>query len=122
MRQTCLEGCCTVADVPFFFVNDNRLDICLRIHGQLPGLSTGPCTTVAFTHFDAWAYVHEPDQSPTDQVRPRDPGVAMPDLPPRRVYAQVRLEFYGLIRSSSDFNQIFIPSPFPNRALPNISF
>src|SRR4030081_3329233 len=44
------------AELPFFLINDNRITFS-QFKGALPGFSAGSQqTTVAFTHFDAWAY------------------------------------------------------------------
>jgi hypothetical protein len=109
-----------VAEVPFFFVNDNRLTYAYEPNGAEPGYANKTAVqTVALTHFDVWAYgtnfanvlyVKEDHAAPAAPCNFSNQGCA------GAAY------FYGLVRSTFGFNQIFNTKAFTVGPLQNISF
>jgi hypothetical protein len=127
-----------IADVPFFFVIDDRLTYSWIPKGTDPGaFSTKPGggidgTTAkqvySFTHFDAWAYGtnfftislyksdHNDPSSPCTNV-----GVLINSAGGPANCAGAS-EAYGLIRSTFGWNEIFNTKQFSIGPLHNISF
>jgi hypothetical protein len=131
-----------VADAPFFFVIDDRVTYSWMPHGTDPGAySIRPDGTVngntaksvySFTHFDAWAYgtnFFTISMLKSDQNDPTAPctnagviqtgGFGGPTTPATCAGAT---EFYGLIRSTFGWNEIFNTKAFTMGPLHNISF
>jgi hypothetical protein len=110
-----------IAEVPYFFVNDNRLTYAYEFTGSYPGLSNKTAVqTVAFTHFDAWAYgtnLINLQLSKYDSATPASPCPVL-----QRTGCAGAAEFYGLIRSTFGFNQIFNTKAFSIGPLHNVSF
>jgi hypothetical protein len=125
-----------VADVPFFFVNDNRFSYAFEPKGTDPGaFSLRPNGTfdgttakqvVNFTHFDVWAYgtnfitmsVLKSDSN--DPVAPcSNAGVLLSGTTANCAGA---VEFYGLLRSTFGWNELFNTRAFAMGPLSNISF
>jgi nucleoside-specific outer membrane channel protein Tsx len=107
-------------DAPFFFVNDNRLTFAYQFTGTSPG---NPGTTAkqvyAFTHFDAWAYGTNFILGELLKSDRNDPANPCPIL---GAGCAGMTEFYGLIRSTFGFNQIFNTKAFSIGPLHNVSF
>jgi hypothetical protein len=106
--------------LPFFIVNDNRLTYAFEFDGKAagyPGVTAKQ--VVAFTHFDAWAYgtnAINVGMLKSDQINP-----AAPCLLPNSGCAGAT-EFYGVIRSTFGFNEIFNTKAFSIGPLRNVSF
>ena len=111
-----------IVDVPFFFVNDNRLTYAYEFTGSYPGLSNRTVAqTVAFTHFDAWAYGTNFINLQLTKYDHATPASPCPIFQRGGVCAGAT-EFYGQIRSTFGFNQIFNTKAFSIGPLRNISF
>jgi hypothetical protein len=125
-----------IADVPFFFVIDDRVTYSWMPKGTDPGVfSTRPDGTLngntaksvySFTHFDAWAYgtnFFTISMFKSDHNDPAAPcanaGVLLSGAPASCAGAT---EFYGLIRSTFGWNEIFNTKAFSMGPLHNISF
>jgi hypothetical protein len=109
-----------VVDVPFFFVNDNRVTYSYQFKGTDPGF---PGTTAkqvySFTHFDAWAYGTNfitLNLFKSDKNDPASPCLA------QNLGCAGATEFYGLFRSTFGWNPIFNTKAFSVGPLRNISF
>ncbi|UFX42756.1 hypothetical protein HAP47_0026430 [Bradyrhizobium sp. 41S5] len=104
---------------PLFFVNDNRLTYAYQFAGTQPGT---PGTTAkqvyAFTHFDAWAYGTNFINLLLEQSDHHAPANPCPVI---GTNCAGYSEFYGLIRSTFGFNQIFNTKVFSVGPLQNIS-
>jgi len=124
-----------VAEVPFFFVNDNRLTFSYIPNATDPGAFTvRPDGTVngntakkviAFTHFDAWAYgtnFFQIEALKSDHNDPASPcsnaGVLLSGAPANCAGAT---DFYALARSTFGFNQMFNTTAFTWGPLRNVS-
>ena len=130
-----------IADVPFFFVNDNRLTYSHIFDGTDPGAYTvRPNGSIdgktakdvySFTHFDAWAYgtnfftislfksgSNDPASPCTLPGGIQLTGFAGPVTPANCAGAT---EIYGLIRSTFGLNQIFNTKAFSIGPLHDIS-
>ena len=112
-----------VADLPFFLVNDNLLTYAYQFTATSPGASAGtPKQVYAYTHFDAWAYgtnfinLSLAKSDHTDPASPCLPTVGVPNQ------CAGAAEFYGLIRSTFGWNQLFNTNQFTMGPLHNISF
>jgi hypothetical protein len=125
-----------VVDAPFFFVIDDRVTYSWMPRGTDPGAYTiNPNGTIngntaksvySFTHFDAWAYgtnFFTISMFKSDHNDPASPctnaGVLISGS------AQVcagATEFYGLIRSTFGWNELFNTKMFSAGPLHNISF
>jgi hypothetical protein len=107
---------------PFFFVNDNRLTLAYEPRAIEPGTPNNGVTerkVVAFTHFDVWAYgtnFINLDYYKSDQNDPAAPCGF------RGNSCGGASEFYGLIRSTFGFNQLFDTKAFSMGPLRNVSF
>jgi hypothetical protein len=125
-----------VADIPFFFVNDNRFTYSYQFTATDPGaFSVRPNGTIngdtakqvyTLTHFDVWAYgtnFINLDLLKSDHNDPAGPclnvGVSVAGGPETCAGAA---EFYGLIRSTFGWNQLFDTKMFTMGPLQNISF
>jgi len=125
-----------IADVPFFFVIDDRVTYSYIFTGAQPGMfSVRPNGTVnaktakqvySFTHFDAWAYgtnFFTISMFKSDHNDPAGPcinaGVSVNFLPASCAGAT---EIYGLFRSTFGWNEIFNTKAFSAGPLHNISF
>jgi hypothetical protein len=134
-----------VIDVPFFFVNDNRLTYSYNFNGTQPGTYSGGMNGVppdgkvdkqvySFTHFDAWAFGTNYFGVSLTKSDHNDP--AAPCILPGRVVASGVSSFaalpqgncagatdvYGSLRSTFGFNQIFNTKAFTVGPLHNVSF
>jgi hypothetical protein len=130
-----------VADVPFFFVIDDRVTYSYIFNASQPGQYTvNPNGTVAtnhetkqvysFTHFDAWAYgtnffnISLFKSSHNDPSNPCIGGgttfVAASTFTPASCAGAS--EIYGLLRSTYGFNEIFNTKAFTVGPLHNVSF
>nr|WP_084292633.1 hypothetical protein [Bradyrhizobium sp. WSM3983] len=110
-------------ELPFFLVNDNRLTYAYLFTGTFPGVTNLTSRqTVAFTHFDAWAYgtnfinLGYSKSSHSDPAVPCTPVLAIP------TGCAGRTEFYAVARSTFGWNQIFDTKAFNLGPLNNISF
>jgi hypothetical protein len=125
-----------VADLPFFFVIDDRVTYSYIFTAAQPGMYTvNPNGTVngktaksvySFTHFDAWAYGtnfftislfksdHNDPESPCSA-----PGLTITGNPANCGGAS---EIYGLFRSTFGWNEIFNTHAFTMGPLHNVSF
>ena len=125
-----------VADVPFFFVIDDRVTYSYIFNAAQPGMYTvRPDGTVngktaksvySFTHFDAWAYGtnfftislyksgHNDPASPCVNAGINVLGTASD--------CAGASEIYGLFRSTFGFNEIFNTKAFTVGPLRNVSF
>src|SRR6266481_2762682 len=125
-----------VADVPFFFVIDDRVTYSYIFTGAQPGMFTvNPNGTVnaktaksvySFTHFDAWAYgtnFFTISLFKSDHNDPADPcinaGLSITFAPANCAGAT---EIYGLFRSTFGWNEIFNTKAFSIGPLHNVSF
>lgn len=125
-----------IIDIPFFFVNDNRITYSWMPNGTYPGNYTiQPGASVngntaksvySFTHFDAWAYGTNSfsiSMFKSDHNDPAAPcsnaGVLASGVASNCAGAS---EFYGSIRSTLGWNEIFNTKAFSVGPLRNISF
>src|SRR5450432_3312569 len=125
-----------VADLPFFFVIDDRVTFSWMPKGTDPGVySFNPNGTTngltakqvySFTHFDAWAYgtnFFTISMFKSDHNDPANPcinaGISATFLPATCAGAS---EIYGLFRSTFGWNEIFNTKAFSVGPLHNISF
>jgi hypothetical protein len=125
-----------VAEVPFFFVIDDRVTYSYIFNAAQPGMYTvRPDGTVngktaksvySFTHFDAWAYgtnfftisLYKSDHN--DPASPcTNAGVNIFGTASNCAGAS---EIYGLFRSTFGFNEIFNTKAFTMGPLRNVSF
>jgi hypothetical protein len=125
-----------VADLPFFFVIDDRVSFSWMPHGTDPGVfSVRPNGSIdgntakqvySFTHFDAWAYgtnFFTISMFKSDHNDPAGPCInagVLPSGAPANCAGAT--EFYGLIRSTFGWNEIFNTHAFTAGPLHNISF
>jgi hypothetical protein len=125
-----------IADLPFFFVIDDRVTYSWMPKGTDPGMFTvGPNGSIngktaksvySFTHFDAWAYgtnFFTISMFKSDHNDPASPCVA-PGVTITGGAANCAgaTEIYGLIRSTFGWNEIFNTKAFTMGPLHNISF
>jgi hypothetical protein len=125
-----------IADVPFFLVVDDRFTYSYQFTATDPGaFSVRPNGSIngdtakqvySFTHFDVWAYgtnFINLDLLKSDHNDPASPctnvGV---DVLGGTGNCAGAAEFYGLIRSTFGWNQIFNTKQFTVGPLQNISF
>lgn len=117
-----------VSEVPFFFINDNRLTYSYLFNGTFPGAySVRPDGTInaktveqlySFTHFDAWAYGTNFFTISMSQYDKNNPAVPCPIFGTNCAGTS---EVYGLVRSTFGFNEIFDTKAFSYGALRNVS-
>jgi hypothetical protein len=125
-----------IADLPFFFVIDNRLTYSFIPNGTDPGaFSAKPGggidgstakQVVSFTHFDVWAYgtnfflVSAYKSDHNDPASPcSNAGVLLSGASANCAGAT---EFYSLVRSTFGWNELFNTKTFSAGPLHNISF
>lgn len=112
-----------IIDVPFFLVNDNRLTYAYQFTATSPGFADKTAKQVyAFTHFDVWAYgtnFINLELLKSDHRDPASPCIGTIGVPNACAGA---MEFYGLIRSTFGWNQIFDTHAFTMGPLQNVSF
>ena len=125
-----------IPDLPFFSVIDDRISYSWMPHGTDPGSFTvNPNGTIngnvaksvyTFTHFDVWAYgtnFVNLSLLKSDHNDPAGPcvntGVLLSGASANCAGAT---EFYGLIRSTFGFNEIFNTKAFSIGPLRNVSF
>jgi hypothetical protein len=124
-----------IADVPFFFVIDDRVTYSWMPKGTDPGaFSIRPDGTIngktaksvySFTHFDAWAYgtnfftisLFKSDHN--DPASPCTNAGTIFGVPANCAGAT---EIYGLFRSTFGWNEIFNTKTFTMGPLHNVSF
>jgi hypothetical protein len=130
-----------VADLPFFFVIDDRVTFSWMPKGTDPGaFSVRPNGSIngktakqvySFTHFDAWAYgtnFFTISMFKSDHNDPANPctnaGVIFDPFTgtPHAASCEGATEIYGLFRSYFGWNQIFNTKAFSLGPLNNISF
>jgi hypothetical protein len=113
-----------VGPVPFFFVNDNFLSYAYTpgwIEPATPNRGVTATNIVGFTHFDTWAYGTNYANLTYYMHDKNDPAA-----PCGYSYTASNCggadEFYGLIRSTFGFNQLFDTRAFTVGPLHNVSF
>lgn len=109
-----------VAPVPFFTVVDNRLTYAYIPNGTDPG--NAPSTAkqvVAYTHFDVWAYGTNLANLSLYKSDHNDP--AAPCSPTGRKGCAGALDFWGFVRSTIGFNEVFDTKAFSVGPLRNVS-
>jgi hypothetical protein len=130
-----------VADAPFFFVIDDRVTYSWMPRGTDPGAySFRPDGTIngstaksvySFTHFDAWAYgtnFFTISMYKSDHNDPAAPCTNAGVIVDTGIFSTTpatcagATEFYGLIRSTFGWNEIFNTKAFTMGPLHNISF
>ncbi|AUC95520.1 hypothetical protein CWS35_15730 [Bradyrhizobium sp. SK17] len=104
---------------PAFSVNDNRITYSYLPDGTDPGVPGKTAKQVySFTHFDSWAYgtnLINLSLLKSDHNDPAQPCAA------GRTGCSGATEFYGTIRSTFGFNQIFNTNAFSVGPLHNVS-
>lgn len=116
-----VKAAAPAADVPFFLVNDNRLTFAYEPTAVDPGTTNKTAKQVyAFTHFDAWAYGTNFINLELIKSDHADPAGPCPILQPTGCAGAT--EFFGMIRSTFGFNQIFNTKAFTVGPLHNVSF
>jgi hypothetical protein len=109
-----------IADVPFFSVNDNRLTYAYQPTATDPGVrGTTAKQVYAFTHFDAWAYGTNLVNLSLTKSDHNDPAEPCPTN--GLTGCAGATEFYGIIRSTIGFNQVFNTKAFSWGPLHNVS-
>jgi hypothetical protein len=125
-----------IPELPFFLVIDNRVTYSWMPRGTDPGaFSVRPDGTIngntskqvySFTHFDAWAYgtnFFTISMYKSDHNDPAGPCVnAGVLLSGATANCAGATEFYGLVRSTFGWNEIFNTKAFSVGPLRNISF
>jgi hypothetical protein len=124
-----------VADAPFFFVIDDRVTYSWMPKGTDPGaFSFNPNGTIngttaksvySFTHFDAWAYgtnFFTISMFKSDHNDPASPCSNAGTIFGAPANCAGATEFYGLIRSTFGWNELFNTHAFTVGPLHNISF
>src|ERR1700738_990481 len=125
-----------VADLPFFFVIDDRVTYSYIFTAAQPGMYTvNPNGTVngkttksvySFTHFDAWAYgtnFFTISLFKSDHNDPESPCSAPgPPITGNPANCGGASEIYGLFRSTFGWNEIFNTHAFTMGPLHNVSF
>jgi hypothetical protein len=128
-----------IPDLPFFFVIDDRVTYSWMPRGTDPGAySVRPNGSIngdtsksvySFTHFDAWAYgtnFFTISMFKSDHNDPASPCLGSPTstitVTGFNTGCAGATEFYGLIRSTFGWNEIFNTKAFSYGPLHNISF
>ncbi len=128
-----------VPDIPFFLVVDNRVTYSWMPNGTDPGNYTvRPDGTIngntaksvySFTHFDVWAYgtnFFTISMFKSDHNDPANPCIGSPTSTTLATGGNGNCagatEFYGLIRSTFGWNELFGTKQFTIGPLHNISF
>jgi hypothetical protein len=114
------------ADSPFFFVNDNLVTYAVQFNATSPGVTAHTVKQVyAYTHFDVWAYGTNfitLSLAKSDHADPANP-CGDPFAPATLTGCAGAAEFYGLIRSTFGWNQLFNTKMFSvGGVLNNIAF
>ncbi|MHC2518943.1 hypothetical protein [Bradyrhizobium diazoefficiens] len=110
-----------IADVPFFFVNDNRITYAYQFTATDPGVTDRTAKqTYAFTHFDAWAYGTNLINMSLFKSDHADPAGPCPVAVVTGCAGAT--EFFGTLRSTFGWNQIFDTHAFTAGPLHNVSF
>lgn len=103
-----------VPDNPFFGVNDNRLTYAYLPEATDPGVPGKTAKQVYnFSHYDVWAYGTNLFTISLNKSDHNDPA---------RGGTGGATEFYGVLRSTLGFNQIFHTDMFNVGPLQNVSF
>ena len=114
-----------IADLPFFFVNDNLITYAVQFTATSPGVTNKTVKQIyAYTHFDVWAYGTNfitLSLAKSDHADPANP-CGDPFAPAGLSGCGGAAEFYGLIRSTFGWNQLFNTKQFTIGPLNNISF
>ncbi|MCK1395711.1 hypothetical protein [Bradyrhizobium sp. 1] len=107
-------------NTPFFLVNDNRLTYSYIFNAADPGVTSNTAKQgYSFTHFDAWAYGtnflnatmwRADSNAPANGCKGAGQGCAG------------ATEFYGILRSTFGFNELFNTRVFTYGPLRNVSF
>jgi hypothetical protein len=110
----------SVFDMPFFFGNDNRFTYAYLPSGTEVG-NPGNVTKQIFalTHFDVWAYG---TNYANLQMLKDDHNYPAGPCPVFGNGCAGTTEFYGVIRSTFGFNEIFNTKAFTMGPLRNVSF
>jgi hypothetical protein len=124
-----------VADLPFFFVIDDRVTFSWMPKGTDPGaFSVRPDGTIngktakqvySFTHFDAWLYgtnFFTISMFKSDHNDPASPCTNAGTIFGAPANCAGATEIYGLFRSTFGFNEIFNTKAFSYGPLHNVSF
>ena len=124
-----------VPDVPFFLVVDNRVTYSWMPHGTDPGaFSIRPDGSIngntaksvySFTHFDVWAYgtnFFTISMFKSDHNDPASPCTNAGTIFGAPANCAGATEFYGLVRSTFGWNELFGTKQFTMGPLHNISF
>ncbi|HEY4282335.1 MAG TPA: hypothetical protein VGM62_04660 [Chthoniobacterales bacterium] len=124
-----------IPDLPFFFVIDDRVTYSWMPKGTDPGaFGVNPNGTIngntaksvySFTHFDAWAYgtnFFTISLYKSDHNDPAGPCTNAGNIFGVPASCAGATEFYGLIRSTFGWNEIFNTKAFTAGPLRNISF
>jgi hypothetical protein len=109
-----------VAPVPFFTVVDDRVTYAYMPDGTDPG--NAPLTAkqvFAFTHFDAWTYGTNLVNLQLLKSNRSDP--AAPCTTGGKTGCAGATEFYGTLRSTIGFNEVFATKAFSVGPLHNVS-
>jgi hypothetical protein len=103
-----------IADMPFFFVNDNLITYAVQFNATSPGVTAKTVKQIyAYTHFDVWAYGTNFITLSLAKSDHADPAAPCGDpFNPNPGNCAGAAEFYGLIRSTFGFNQIFNTKAF----------
>ena len=128
-----------IPEIPFFFVIDDRVSFSYIFKGTDPGaFSVNPNGSIngntaksvySFSHFDAWAYgtnffaisMFKSDHN--DPTGPcTSPGQIFNGVSAVSASCAGATEFFGLIRSTFGWNEIFNTKAFSMGPLHNISF
>jgi hypothetical protein len=111
-------------DTPFFIVNDNRLTYAYQFTATDPGVTNKTAKQVyAYTHFDVWAYGTNFINLSLAKSDHADPAAPCGDpFNPNPGNCAGAAEFYGLIRSTFGWNELFNTKQFSMGPLRNISF
>jgi hypothetical protein len=114
-----------IIDQPFFFVNDNLLTYAVQFNATDPGVTAHTVKQIyAYTHFDVWAYGTNfitLSLAKSDHADPAAPCGDPFNANPGNCAGAA--EFYGLIRSTFGWNQLFNTKMFSvGGVLNNISF
>ena len=123
------------ADLPFFYVIDDRVTYSWMPKGTDPGaFSVRPDGSIngktaksvySFTHFDAWAYgtnFFTISMFKSDHNDPAGPCTNAGTIFGTPASCAGATEFYGLIRSTFGWNEIFNTKAFTMGPLHNVSF
>lgn len=112
-----------VADLPFFLINDNVLTYSYQFSATSPGATNRTAKNVlAFTHFDVWAYGTNFANFKLLKSDKNDPAAPCGDVLRPMTGCAGAVEFFGVLRSTLGWNEIFNTKAFSYGALNNISF